>query len=128
MADAAGRTRIALAHLADAALATDGIAAFVLASNGDWSVYWAGTALSQVPAPTAADYPSVADEAVLVYTDAAGLVARVTILAPVAAVFLADGQTVDPADPTGIIAAWLAILVTPSDTPVTSFVAGYRRP
>ena len=124
MVDANGASTIVLLHLTDAAILTDGVAALSTGSNGDWLSYWGSTVVTQAPAPATGDYQSVRDKAHLVYTDGTDLVA-VDLPAPVAALFLADQETVDPADPTGVLAALAAILTTASGSPVTAFVAGY---
>jgi hypothetical protein len=41
--------------------------------------------------------------------------------------FMADGETVDPADPTGVLAALGAILTTAQGEAVTGFAGGMRR-
>lgn len=52
-----------------------------------------------------AQYPSALDTAVLNFHSAAPATVILTIPAPKSALFLGDNETVDPTDPTGVIAA-----------------------
>jgi hypothetical protein len=125
--DANGGQRIQLLHLTDAAILTDGIVATSLGSNADWITWWGSAATTQTPAPVAATYRRVADVAALVFQDAGGNLTTVIIPAPKSTLFMADQETVDPADPTGAIANFAAILTTGSGAAAPTFVAGYRR-
>lgn len=124
--DAGGGSRINLLHVQGGTTGAASVAALGLGSNASWLSYWNSNVTVQVPTPTVAVYPSTRDLAVLVFTDGTDNVA-VDLPAPKSAMFLADQETVDPADPTGAIAALLAILTTAAGANVTAFVGGYRR-
>lgn len=47
---------------------------------------------------TNAAYPSVEDKAIFTFTSAVGSIHRFQVPAPLAAIFLADGETIDPAN------------------------------
>jgi hypothetical protein len=113
-------------HLQDGVAFGTAISAEKLGSNADWSEYWGSAATSQAATPAAATYQSAQDVAHLVYTDGTDVVSC-NVVAPKAAVFLADQETVDPSDPTGMLAALGAVLTTAAGNAVTAFVVGYRR-
>ncbi len=124
--DAGGATAITLLHLTDAAILTDGIAAISGATNGDWAQYWGGTTFDQTPpAPVAAPYQTLRPVASLLFQCADGTTVEVGIPAPVLALFLTDGETVDPADPLGAIAALLAIITGATGSPASAFIGGH---
>jgi hypothetical protein len=75
----------------------------------------------------AAQWASVADYALLTFQTAAGALINVRLPAPQAGIFLADGETVDPAQIGGIIAAVVADVVTPSGAALTAYVSGTRQ-
>lgn len=96
-------------------------------SNGDWLYYWASAPTVQAPAPTAAVYETVQDSALLTFTTAAGNLVTYAVFAPQSGLFLADGETVNPAAATGVIAAAIAALLDAAGNPVTAFVSGVRQ-
>lgn len=124
-ADAAGgsATTIATGNATLAAL----MAALAGKSNASVATWTEGGVNVAAPAPVAADYISVRDQAVLIFADAAGALTQLTLPAPVASIFMADGQTVDPAQVTAITAAAIGTLVTGAGGVVTNYVGGYRR-
>ncbi len=125
LVDAGGHTGTTLLHLTDAALLVDGLAALLAASNADWIAWWGGPAtLQATPAPAAAVYLTLRPAAVLFFGCADGSTARVSYKAPVAALFLADGETVDASDPTGALAALQAVITSATGSPATSFLGG----
>lgn len=77
---------------------------------------------------TAAVFQSVEDKAVLVFQDGQGALSRFQLPAPKAAVFLADGETVDVV---GAASAFIISMETfcygrDTDTSPLAFVGGYR--
>jgi len=126
--DAGGRSTIVLLHLVDGADPADGVDAIHEGSNADWSTWWASTVTTQTPAPLNLVFPDVRDKAVLTFADSgSGDMVTATIPAPTDALFLADGETVDPADPTGVIADLLAIMSTTGGVAVDTFIGGTRQ-
>lgn len=123
-ADAGGRTRTT--QIITAAGSAAVLAALKAQSNADWMQQWEGDLLAQVPAPVAAPYQDASDAAVLYFQTAAGATVKVTLPAPVAAIFLADGESVDPAAIAAIIAAVIADCVTADGTAITAYVGGLR--
>lgn len=123
--DAAGGTRLVqLTTSADASALQNAIAAH---SNAAVQQLWEGAlVLPGAPAPVAAEYLSTRDYARLVYQTAAGDQVSLLVPAPMADVFRADGQTVDPSAVADITAAAMDLLVTQAGTPVTGLVAGIR--
>ena len=127
LVDANGVSTIVLLHLTDAALLTDGVAAI---SNGaaDWTQYWGSTAeVNPTPTPGTGTYLSVLDVADLYFSAPSGDWSHVVFPSPSDSMFMADGETVDPADPTGVLAALGAILTTAQGEAVTGFAGGMRR-
>lgn len=58
---------------------------------------------------TAADYADVEDKAQFTFQDSVGNFHRFTVPAPLAAIFLSDGKTVDPSN-TGVVAYTSAVI------------------
>jgi len=124
--DAGGATSIFLYHLTDAAILTDVFVATAVSSNADWQTYWGNTAFSNPgPVPSAATYQTLRPSAQLFYMCADGTIADVQIPSPISALFLADGQTVDPLDPTGAIAALQAIVTSATGSLPLAFIGGH---
>lgn len=73
-----------------------------------------------------AQYPSAFDTAVCQFKTGPGSTVVVTIPAPVLALFTSDAQTVDPSDPTGVLAAAIAALSDTLGNDVVSFHQGVR--
>lgn len=76
----------------------------------------------------AAQYQSVKSAATLLFQTGAGTIVRVTIPAPAVGIFLADQQTVDPAQVAAIIAAAVGTLTDISGNVVTSYLGGTLEP
>lgn len=125
--DAQGRTTLTLANTTGS-LAT--LFASILAqSNADvLNDVESGLSVNGTPAPTAATYPSVRDSAKLLFVTGAGNAVSLTVPAPVASLFLADGQTVDPAAAATIITDALAALTDEAGNAVVAFQGGFRQP
>lgn len=122
--DAGGRTTaILLTTNAGAAVVNASVASF---SNAGIQQAWEGPLVVAVPAPVAAQYPGVLDRATLFFSTAAGSVVKVQIPAPLASIFLADQETVDPAVIAALIALVIANVVTDAGVPVTSYIGGTR--
>lgn len=123
-ADAGGRTRTT--QIVTSAGSAAVLAALKAQSNADWMQQWEGDLVAQVPAPVAAQFQDASDAAVLYFQTAAGAIAKVTLPAPVASIFMADGESVDPSAIAAIIAAVIADCVTADGTAVASYVGGLR--
>lgn len=123
--DANGYTRLALLNgnaglgAVQAALAAQSNAAPLNCVESALTVY--------TPAPPGGVYRTVGDAAILTYQDAGGDLVDITLPAPLASVFLADGQTVDSAAIAAVSAAVIGTVVTGAGNPVTAYVAGTRR-
>lgn len=123
--DAGGRTGILLLHLTDTAIATDGLGALLAGSNADWVQYWVGAAqVNAAPAPSSTAYAPLFPSATLLFRCADGSSARVRIPSPHTGLFLADGETVDPADPLGVIAALQAVITSNTGSSAAAFLGG----
>lgn len=123
-ADASGRTRTSF--LTTSAGGSAVRAELVAVSNADWLQTWEGDLDAQVPAPAGGVYADVADTATLLFQTAAGAIVKVTLPAPDASIFLADGETVDPGEITALISQVLASAVTADGTALDSYVGGTR--
>lgn len=80
-------------------------------------------------AGASADYENVEDKAVFVFQTAAGAIHRYQIPAPLASIFLADGETIDFTN--GAVAAFVARMVNGNTVsrdgdPIASAVGGTR--
>lgn len=95
-------------------------------SNADVQQQVEGPVVDYAPAPVAGTYPSVRDQATLIFAAADGTQTQVILPAPKAAVFMADGQTVDPSVINDIIVAVVAAVQTASGAAVTNYVGGVR--
>lgn len=94
-------------------------------SNAAWLNSWCGLVLvNGSPAPTAAQYPSVGQAAILVYQGADGTSARLTLPAPKASLFLADGVTIDSSTITTLTADMIAHGRTPSGSNIVAYQSG----
>jgi hypothetical protein len=123
--DAGGRTATMLLTTSGSGATT--AAAIAAKSNAAIIQAWGGTLyVAPSPAPTAGTYRDVADVATLFFRTAAGDVVKVAILAPLASIFLADGETVDSTQIAAIISAVLTNVVTSGGAAVTQYVGGLR--
>lgn len=96
-------------------------------SNADWALHSEAQLFSNAaPAPPGAQYLSVLDQATLWYVTSAGEIVQITLPAPLASIFLADGQTVDATSVAGVTATAIGVVVSPAGNPVTAFVGGTR--
>jgi hypothetical protein len=103
-------------------------AQLLLLSNADWQTDFEGAlGVNGAPAPVAAQYPTVSDYAALVYTDAVGSLTYLTLPAPQAGIFLADGETVNPAALAALNAAVIGEILTSGGGAVTAYISGVRR-
>lgn len=87
---------------------------------------WEGEVLITSGAPGTSAYVSGKDVARLIFTDAAGMLVRVQLVAPFANIFKADRRTVDPARISDIITAAVGTLTTATGGVVTAYVGGVR--
>lgn len=104
--------------------------ALLAASNADVQQWFEGAVTVTVsPSPVVADYISVRDRAKLIFQTAGGTIVTLVLPSPQAGIFLADGQTVDPANPAviAIVTAAMAVLVDTAGNPVTIFLGGTRQ-
>lgn len=122
--DAHGARTITLVRSTAGAAAIS--AAVAAASEADWMQWWESNVTVQTPAPVGGAYLPVSLRAALTFLCADNTLAQLYIPAPNQTIFLADGQTVDPANlaVVAIIAAALGSLVSSTGSPATAFVAG----
>lgn len=101
-------------------------AAVIAASQADWVSYWESSVSTNVPAPAGGPYLALSLRAVLSFICADNTTAVVRVPAPSTAMFLADGQTVDPAAPlsAAIITACIGALVSSTGSLATAFISG----
>lgn len=98
-------------------------------SNADFQQEWEGAlSINGAPGPVAAPFQGVRDTAVLQFSTAAGSIVKVAIPAPQASIFLADMETVDPANASiaALVALVLANVVTPGGVALVNFLGGSR--
>ena len=74
----------------------------------------------------AANYQNIEDKCELVFIDAVGSVHKYLIPAPVTGLFLPDQETVNTADPTGIIADYIVSAQSSAGSALTHFLGGRR--
>jgi len=103
------------------------MSALAAQSNAVVQDFWEGTDVFPFLVPVNALYPAVADYASLLFADAGGDETYINLPAPKAAIFLADGVTVDPAAIAAIIAAAQSEIITASLSLVTTYLGGIRR-
>ena len=103
-----------------------GIQAQLLAvSNADFLNWWEGPVnINGAPAPTAAPNQNVNTQATLVFLCNDGTQVKLALPAPKAAIFLADGVTVNAASIAALIAACIGTLVSQSGGVAVSYLAG----
>jgi hypothetical protein len=121
--DGAGGSTISLTRALTSAAT---IQSEVLAvSNADWFNEWEGTLnINTSPSTVVAEYQSVRQRATLTFLCADGTSARVDIVAPKLAIFLADGVTVDSTMITSLITACVGTLLSATLSPATAFLSG----
>lgn len=123
--DAGGRTRQTLLR-GNASLATVQADLLALSNAALQREFEGPVTVNGSPTPANSAYPNVADYAVLVYTDGTDLV-YITLPAPQSAIFLADGETVDPTAIAVLTGHVIGTVTTASGSAVTSYVGGFRR-
>lgn len=99
-------------------------------SNAIPSQTVAGPIQTTTSVPSTSPFPSVVDSAVLSFSTAVGSLVGVLVPAFKESLYLADNQTVDPAQPLviALIAASLALpIVDNSGNPVLAYVGGIRQ-
>lgn len=85
---------------------------------------WEGTLNVTTPSTSSSQYPSVTQQATLVFLCADGTSARLDIPAPVLSIFLSDGVTVDSTAIATLIADCVGNLLSTSLSPATAFLSG----
>ena len=119
-----GRTIILLRSTAGAGGIQGGI---LNCSTGDYLQYWESAVTNNgAPAPPGGGYQQVTLQAILYFACADGTVAQVVIPAPALGIFLADGDTVDPANAfvAGLITACVGNLESASASQATAYLGG----
>lgn len=100
----------------------------VAKSNAAVASFYEGTeTIAVTPTATAAVYQNVSDTAQLFFQTAGGDIVTLVLPAPISAIFLPDGRTVDPSAIAAIIADAIAVLTDPSGNPVVAYIGGTRR-
>ena len=107
-------------------------AALQAVSNSGQLQYWESPPVTPANPATAAIYQSNKDQAVLFFQCADATLAQLEIPAPLASIFMADADTVDPANALVIllIAACLAPgaeLLSASGSPAVAYTGGRRQ-
>lgn len=105
-------------------------ASLVALSIADYQQWWESAVTANgAPAPTTGTRQSVADRATLIFVCADNTQTTVQVPAP-GGIFLADGETVDPANPAvaAFVAAAIGTIVNASGSPVTAYVTGHLLP
>lgn len=122
--DAGGRTTLTIPCTSAGASAI--MSALQAKSNADVQEWWEGFDNVLFPSPAGALYPDVTDTARLTFTDSSGSLANLSLVAPVASIFMPDGVTVNPAAIAAIISAAVGNLCSGAGGTVVSFVSGIR--
>lgn len=78
--------------------------------------------------PGSGVYSTIADKVTLLFQTASGVTIQVTLPAPDASIFLADGKTVDPAQIADIITACVGTVQTLDGNVAIGFLNGFRGP
>ena len=82
--------------------------------------------VNPTPNPVAATYQSVTDIARLLFLTSAGTIVTINVPAPLASMFMADGETVDPTSVAGLLTAATGVVSDLSGNTVASYVGGTR--
>lgn len=85
---------------------------------------WDGTLTVTTPSTSSAQYPSVTQQATLVFLCADGTTARIDIPAPALSIFLSDGVTVDATTIGILIADCIGNLLSTTLSPATAYLSG----
>ncbi len=127
--DANGGTQITLIYSAAGAAA---ILPLMLAiSHADYTRYWeSAQSLNLAPAPTTGQYQTCSPDAVLTFQCADGSIARLVLPAPQIGIFLADQETVDPANAgvIALVAACIGSLASSTGSPAATYLGGTLAP
>ena len=129
-ADAVGGTRLVWYTYATGAILAPFGNAVDNCSNAVPSQTVAGAIQTTSSVPSTNPFPSVVDSAVLSFSTAVGSLVGVLVPAFKEALYLADNQTVDPAQPLviALVAAAIALpVVDNAGNPVTAYVGGIRQ-
>lgn len=94
-------------------------------SNGSNTVRWNGPVELFDPLTANAVYNSVLDSAVLSFENASGGITKVFLPAPKSSIFMADGQTVDPAQIATLIADVLLHVLDNDGNALVSYLGGF---
>jgi len=127
--DANGYTVITRVNTGPGAAAVQPL--MIACSTADYAEYWEGTTSPNgAPAPAGGQYQPARLRALLYFATAATTVATLAIPAPALSCFLADQETVDPANPAiaALIAQCLIDLTDAAGNAVTSYLAGHLVP
>lgn len=95
-------------------------------SNAVFRQNWEGPLAVFSAPPIAAQYQSVTDWAILSFLTSAGNLLTITVPAPIAGLFKADQETVDPVPAAALIAQVIADVVDINGNPVVGYVGGVR--
>lgn len=127
--DAFGATRTVYYSFLTGSLLAPWSAAAVAVVNPTPLQVTAATVQTPGGAPSTNPYPNVSDAAVLSFLSAGGNIIGVTLPGFKEALYLADNQTVDPAQPLVIafVAQCLGFLVDTFGNPATTFLGGIRQ-
>ena len=97
----------------------------VAISNADWLQSWSGTlAINGTIVTANATYPSVLQQATLVFLCADNTQARIDLPAPVGSIFLPDGVTVDSTAIATLIGDAIGNLQSASGSLATAYLSG----
>lgn len=87
--------------------------------------WWESNVSTNSETPSTDAYLSVVQIAILLFADDVGFLAKLSLPAPDASIFMSDGSTVDPAAIPDLITACIGNLLTGAGTTVTMFKGGY---
>lgn len=96
-------------------------------STADYTQYWeSAVTVNGAPAPPGGAYQTVRLQAILYFACADTTIAQVVIPAPASGVFLADQETIDPANVlvAGLITACIGNLMSSSGSLATAYLGG----
>jgi hypothetical protein len=88
----------------------------------DWCAQ--GTYETHTAAPPGGTYPTTNDSVPLLFETTAGTQVKVTLVAPSSSIFMADGETVDPAMIATLIADVIGNVTDPAGNAVVSYIGG----
>lgn len=82
--------------------------------------------VNATPVPVNAQFPNISDSALLSFAAASGELMTLQLVAPKQSIFLADLETVDPTQITGLISSVIGTATTASGSLITAYVSGVR--